>query len=384
MATASSAGGGAAFSNGSVGTRGMSAGDWIRLQRLKGARGYATLTQGPPVLNVTTSPYSTSGSNTTTLQNAGNGITATGSTVTVPTTGVTLATIGSLTTASLQIQNTTNTITSSSGNTSTSAYYTNALSSSTPTTTTYSSTLSFVYNVSGSTNVASLIVGLGGTTSTQDTYVTINTNTSKITAYTIGGTTTSGQSISLTPGTTQITFTITSKTSGASIGITAGTLNVSGTTAQTVFYPTIQLASNQLGTTTTTTLTSFTYSQTTATTGTTTTTATASYTQYAVNSDIVTTPAIQQPYGPALLLKPVVGTSRIRRGASSWTDYIASQRADYVTTGLSSNNGVVIPAVTTTINNLYNQTAGSDASSRFANKAALPNANQFNRLKILS
>jgi hypothetical protein len=85
-----------------------------------------------------------------------------------------------------------------------------------------------------------------------------------------------------------------------------------------------------------------------------------------------------------LLLKPVVGTSRIRRGASSWTDYIASQRADYVTTGLSSNNGVVIPAVTTTINNLYNQTAASDASSRFANKAALPNANQFNRLKILS
>ena len=38
MATTSSAGGGSAMSNAGQGTRGLSAGDWTRIQRLKGAR----------------------------------------------------------------------------------------------------------------------------------------------------------------------------------------------------------------------------------------------------------------------------------------------------------------------------------------------------------
>lgn len=38
MATVSSAGGGSSMGNAQVGTRGLSAGDWIRLQRLRGAR----------------------------------------------------------------------------------------------------------------------------------------------------------------------------------------------------------------------------------------------------------------------------------------------------------------------------------------------------------
>jgi hypothetical protein len=41
MATVSASG--ANFSNGSQGTRGLSAGDWIRLQRLRGARTYNTV-----------------------------------------------------------------------------------------------------------------------------------------------------------------------------------------------------------------------------------------------------------------------------------------------------------------------------------------------------
>lgn len=42
MATVSNAGAGMSFSNAQQGTRGLSAGDWIRLQRLKGARTYST------------------------------------------------------------------------------------------------------------------------------------------------------------------------------------------------------------------------------------------------------------------------------------------------------------------------------------------------------
>ena len=58
------------------------------------------------------------------------------------------------------------------------------------------------------------------------------------------------------------------------------------------------------------------------------------------NKDIAPTPVAQTPYTPSSLIKPVVGTDRIRRPASMWTDYIASQRADFVTrasTGLNGN-----------------------------------------------
>ena len=43
MATVSNAGSGMSFSNAQQGTRGMSASDWIRLQRLRGATTYQTV-----------------------------------------------------------------------------------------------------------------------------------------------------------------------------------------------------------------------------------------------------------------------------------------------------------------------------------------------------
>ena len=58
MATVSNAGAGMSFSNAQQGTRGLSAGDWIRLQRLRGARsnGYSnSSTSG--VLTPTSSIY---------------------------------------------------------------------------------------------------------------------------------------------------------------------------------------------------------------------------------------------------------------------------------------------------------------------------------------
>lgn len=48
------------------------------------------------------------------------------------------------------------------------------------------------------------------------------------------------------------------------------------------------------------------------------------------NKDIAPTPVAQTPYTLSSLIKPVIGTDRIRRPASMWTDYLASQRADFV------------------------------------------------------
>ena len=64
MATVSNAGAGMSFSNAQQGTRGLSAGDWIRLKRLRGARqnGYSNsstdglLTPSSPVYNKDISP----------------------------------------------------------------------------------------------------------------------------------------------------------------------------------------------------------------------------------------------------------------------------------------------------------------------------------------
>ena len=50
----------------------------------------------------------------------------------------------------------------------------------------------------------------------------------------------------------------------------------------------------------------------------------------ATNKDIAPTPNRQQPYNTSLLIPKDVGTGKIRRPASMWTDYIGSQRADFV------------------------------------------------------
>lgn len=57
------------------------------------------------------------------------------------------------------------------------------------------------------------------------------------------------------------------------------------------------------------------------------------------NKDIAPTPLAQRPYTPSSLIKPVVGTSRIRRSASMWTDHTASQTADFVTSASNGLNG---------------------------------------------
>lgn len=55
----SSAGGGSAMGNASQGTRGLSAGDWIRIQRIKAAKGYGLTTgnASSPNGNVTSAIY---------------------------------------------------------------------------------------------------------------------------------------------------------------------------------------------------------------------------------------------------------------------------------------------------------------------------------------
>ena len=111
--------------------------------------------------------------------------------------------------------------------------------------------------------------------------------------------------------------------------------------------------------------------------------------QFALNSDINTIPGLQQPYGPALLTKPVVGTSKIRRTASSWTDFVASQHADFYTQSQALPNG---PGVTLALNQVGSglvdvapgATTSGTAGSLWANKPANPVSNAFNRLKILS
>lgn len=44
----------------------------------------------------------------------------------------------------------------------------------------------------------------------------------------------------------------------------------------------------------------------------------------------------------AIKVFPVVGTSKIRRTASNWTDYVASQNADYVLRSQATLNGTSV------------------------------------------
>lgn len=62
------------------------------------------------------------------------------------------------------------------------------------------------------------------------------------------------------------------------------------------------------------------------------------------NKDIVppSNPQIQVHNNGAINVFPVVGTSKIRRPASSWTDYIASQTADYITSAQAATTGTSV------------------------------------------
>lgn len=100
---------------------------------------------------------------------------------------------------------------------------------------------------------------------------------------------------------------------------------------------------------------------------------------YPLNKDISPTNPEQRLYGKALLIPyDAAGTPKTLRTASNWTDYIASQKADYVTNAQTNVNAV---GITQTVTEVCD---GSKNSTILANKPALPISNQFNRLKILS
>jgi hypothetical protein len=89
----------------------------------------------------------------------------------------------------------------------------------------------------------------------------------------------------------------------------------------------------------------------------------------------------QQPRSQALLIPyEGAGTHRILRPASSWTDFVASQTADYITTGLAVGaNGIPTTSVVQTRNTICNPTV----TTRLR-KAVNPAVNQVNRMKIVS
>jgi hypothetical protein len=60
------------------------------------------------------------------------------------------------------------------------------------------------------------------------------------------------------------------------------------------------------------------------------------------NKDIAPTPFNQLGYNTSLLIPKTVGTSKIRRPASNWTDYLASQTADYVVSSRRANNATEV------------------------------------------
>jgi len=62
------------------------------------------------------------------------------------------------------------------------------------------------------------------------------------------------------------------------------------------------------------------------------------------NKDVVPPPSsqIEIHNNSAINAFPVVGTSKIRRTASSWTDYVASQSADYVLRSQNALHGTSV------------------------------------------
>jgi hypothetical protein len=69
------------------------------------------------------------------------------------------------------------------------------------------------------------------------------------------------------------------------------------------------------------------------------------------NKDIAPTPFPQLSYKPGMGVFKVGGTTKARRTASQWTDLVASQRADFVTTSQTATTGV---AVTESVTKLCN------------------------------
>lgn len=91
----------------------------------------------------------------------------------------------------------------------------------------------------------------------------------------------------------------------------------------------------------------------------------------ATDKDISPPPNPQVPHDPSTLIKPVVGTSRIRRTASQWTDYQASQTADFVisaNTGLNGNTLSVTKMCNCVTTALTTRTTGCPKCGVFTHK----------------
>lgn len=78
-------------------------------------------------------------------------------------------------------------------------------------------------------------------------------------------------------------------------------------------------------------------------------------TDLVTNKDIAPTPFPQMSYKPGMGVFKVGGTTKARRTASQWTDFAASQRADFVTTSQTARTGV---AVTETVTKLCDCSSG--------------------------
>ena len=74
------------------------------------------------------------------------------------------------------------------------------------------------------------------------------------------------------------------------------------------------------------------------------------------NKDIAPTPFAQLRYNRSLLIRKDIGTDRIRRPASNWTDYIASQTSDFVIPSQSATTGT---SITNTLTKLCNCTSSA-------------------------
>lgn len=107
-----------------------------------------------------------------------------------------------------------------------------------------------------------------------------------------------------------------------------------------------------------------------------------SSTIYTRNKDIGVAPeGPQQPRSQALLIPyEGAGTHRILRPASNWTDFVAAQTADYITTGLAVGaNGMTTTSVVQTRNTVCNPN-----TTTTIRKVTNPAVNQVNRMKIVS
>jgi hypothetical protein len=74
------------------------------------------------------------------------------------------------------------------------------------------------------------------------------------------------------------------------------------------------------------------------------------------NKDIAPTTFPQLGYNRSLMIRRSVGTSKIRRPASNWTDYVASQTADFV---LSSQTATTGTSIKNTLTKLCNCTSST-------------------------